>query len=61
MYDFTDEELTTELLPSREALSFWGMNVANVSATNVALAQNAATYWSSAYAAAGQSITVYQG
>jgi hypothetical protein len=62
MYEFTSEELTSELLPSREALYFWGnMNVANISATNVALAQNAGSHWSSAYAAAGQSITVFQG
>jgi hypothetical protein len=62
MNEFTYEELTTELLPSREALAFWGnSNWANISATNLAMAQNTAALFSSATASAGQSISVYQG
>lgn len=61
MDEFTIEELEVELLPTREALNFWGHNTALVSATNVALAQNVGSMWASASAAAGQSITINQG
>jgi len=61
MYEFTTEELTSELLPTREALSYWSLNLADITATNVALAQNAHTHHSDAYAVAGQTIYVEQG
>ena len=48
-----------ELLPSRETLGVW--NYANVTANNLALAQNAATFWSAAHASAHQNIYVWQG
>jgi hypothetical protein len=48
-----------ELLEPRETLAF--VNFANVSATNLALALNAATIKSSATAVAGQAIFVAQG
>jgi hypothetical protein len=61
MNEFTYEELEVELLPSREALGFWGgHNWAGISATNVALAQNVGSSHSAAFAAAGQWITVNQ-
>ena len=47
-----------ELLPSRETLAFF--NWANVSATNLAIAQNTATLLSSATALAGQTVIVAQ-
>ena len=47
-----------ELLPSRETLGVF--NWANVSATNLAIAQNTATLLSAAVANAGQSVTVVQ-
>ncbi len=47
-----------ELLPSRETLALF--NVANVTATNLALAINAGTFGSSANALAGQAIFVVQ-
>ena len=47
-----------ELLPSRETLAFF--NWANVSATNLAVAQNTATLLSAANALAGQTIVVSQ-
>jgi hypothetical protein len=53
------EATTVELLPSRETLSF--INIANVTAVNLAIAVNAATFASSAYANAHQSVRVYQG
>ena len=60
--EFTLEELELqhgELLPDREAMAL--VNVANVTGVNLALALNAASYQSSALAAAGQSISVWQG
>ena len=47
-----------ELLPSRETLGVF--NWANVSATNLAIAQNTATLLSSATALAGQTVIVAQ-
>jgi hypothetical protein len=47
-----------ELLPSRETLAFF--NWANVSATNLAIAQNTATLLSAATALAGQTVVVSQ-
>jgi hypothetical protein len=47
------------LLEPRETLAF--LNFANVSATNLALAINAATFQSQANAVAGQAIFVIQG
>jgi hypothetical protein len=55
MTNVTREELAreeVELLPSRETLAFF--NWANVSATNVALAQNTYTLFSAASASANQ-------
>jgi hypothetical protein len=55
------EELRSEqveLLPSRETLALF--NWANVSATNLALAQNTATILSAAVANAGQTVIVAQ-
>lgn len=61
MDEFTYEELETELLPSREALNWWGhTNTAWISATNMALAQNVGSWASAASATATQSITVSQ-
>jgi hypothetical protein len=51
-----DEQV--ELLPSRETLAFF--NWANVSATNLALAQNTATILSLAAASANQAVVVTQ-
>lgn len=48
-----------EPLPARETLAL--LNVANVTATNLALAVNTATFFSSANAWAGQAIFVVQG
>jgi hypothetical protein len=62
MTALTFEELrdeSVELLPSRETLSMF--NWANVSATNLAIAQNAATLLSSASAHANQVVLVAQG
>lgn len=53
------EATTVELLPSRETLSW--INVANVTAVNLAIAVNAATIGSSAYASARQLVSVSQG
>ena len=61
MTALTFEELrdeSVELLPSRETLGFF--NWANVSATNVALSQNAATLLSLASASANQTVLVAQ-
>ncbi len=52
------ESTTVELLPSRETLAF--INVANVTAINLALAINAGTYCSSAMASANQYVHVNQ-
>lgn len=54
--DLEYEEI--ELLPSRETLALF--NLANVTATNLALAINAGTVGSSATALAGQAIFVVQ-
>jgi hypothetical protein len=55
------EGVTAELLPSREALSWITVNIANVTAVNMALAVNAGTYGSVADAVALQEIYVFQG
>jgi hypothetical protein len=47
-----------ELLPSRETLAF--VNIANVTAVNLALAVNTLTFGSSATAMAVQNIGVFQ-
>ncbi|WP_029136641.1 hypothetical protein [Nakamurella lactea] len=49
---------TGELLPSRETLALFSINIAPVTAVNVAIAVNAATINSSAQAFAGQWITM---
>jgi hypothetical protein len=57
----TREELAreeVELLPSRETLAF--INYANVSATNLAIAQNSYTLFSLAAASAKQAVVVSQ-
>jgi len=51
---------TGELLPPRETL-FFDINVAPVTAINVAIAINAASFGSSATALAGQWVVVAQG
>ena len=58
---FTAAELeatTVELLPSRETLAW--INIANVTAVNLAIAVNAATIGSAAYASANQLVWVQQ-
>lgn len=55
-------ELATEeieLLPSRETLALF--NLANVTASNLALAINSGHFGSSANAWAGQAVVVFQG
>lgn len=57
----TREELAreeVELLPSRETLALF--NWANVSATNLAVAQNTYTLFSGASATANQAVLVFQ-
>lgn len=59
--EFTAEELELqcgELLPNREAMALF--NWASVSGVNTAVALNAASFQSDAWAEAGQSIAVYQ-
>jgi hypothetical protein len=51
----------TELLPTRETLSFGNSNWANVMASNSSLALNAASLFSAANSAAVQTIYVSQG
>ncbi len=51
----------TELLPTRETLSWGNTNWANIAASNSSMALNAATLWSAANSAAYQSVNVYQG
>jgi hypothetical protein len=56
------EEEQAELLPAREALGYYGgYNIANIYASNTALALNAGSHNSLAAAAAHQYISVYQG
>ena len=50
----------TELLPTRETLSWGNTNWANVAASNSSMALNAATFWSTANSAAYQAIAVNQ-
>lgn len=51
-----------ELLPARQALGgHFGWNVANITASNTALALNAGSYHSWASAHANQYIAVFQG
>jgi hypothetical protein len=52
------EATTVELLPSRETLAL--VNIANVTAVNLAIAVNAATIGSAAFASANQSVKVHQ-
>lgn len=52
------EATTVELLPSRETLAW--INIANVTAVNLALAINAGSFCSSAMAQANQYIVVNQ-
>jgi hypothetical protein len=52
------EATTVELLPSRETLAL--INLANVTAVNLAIAVNAATFGSAAFASAHQSVRVHQ-
>ncbi len=59
--EFSPEELELqrgELLPNREAMAL--VNLADVSGVNTALALNAASFQSSAFAQAGQDIVVFQ-
>jgi hypothetical protein len=51
----------TELLPTRETLTFGNTNWANVFASNSSMALNAASWASTANSAAYQAITVTQG
>ena len=51
----------TELLPTRETLSWGNTNWANIAATNSSMALNAATFYSTANSAAWQSVYVNQG
>ena len=52
------EATSVELLPSRETLAFF--NFANITAVNLAIAVNAASIGSAAYASANQTIAVVQ-
>lgn len=52
------EATTVELLPSRETLAW--INIANINAVNLAIAVNAGTFGSYAYASANQLIGVSQ-
>jgi hypothetical protein len=52
------EATTVELLPSRETLAF--INIANVTAVNLAIAVNAASFGSAAHASANQLVWVQQ-
>lgn len=51
----------TELLPSRETLSYGNTNWASIFASNSSLALNAASLYATANSAAAQSIVVHQG
>jgi hypothetical protein len=51
----------TELLPTRETLTFGSTNWANIVATNSSMAFNAASLYAVANSAASQSIVVTQG
>ena len=51
---------SAELLPTRETLDFLHLNVADVTATNTALAANAASILANAQAAAYQQVNVLQ-
>lgn len=51
----------TELLPTRETLTFGNHNWANIVASNSSLALNAASLYAVANSAAAQSIVVTQG
>jgi len=51
----------TELLPTRETLTFGNTNWAGIYASNSSLALNAASFFSSANSAAVQTIVVSQG
>jgi hypothetical protein len=53
------EATSVELLPSRETLAF--LNIANVTAVNLAIAVNAASIGSAAFASANQLVMVTQG
>jgi hypothetical protein len=52
------EATTVELLPSRETLAW--INIANITAVNLAIAVNAGTIGSAAYASANQLVWVQQ-
>jgi hypothetical protein len=51
----------TELLPSRETLTYGNTNWANIFASNSSMALNAGSWASTANSAAYQAITVTQG
>lgn len=51
----------TELLPTRETLTFGNYNWANIVANNSSMALNAASLYAVANSAAGQTIVVTQG
>jgi hypothetical protein len=51
----------TELLPSRETLTFGNTNWASIFASNSSLALNAASMYASANSAAVQTVVVNQG
>lgn len=51
----------TELLPTRETLTFGNANWASIYASNSSLALNAASYFSAASSTAVQTIVVTQG
>jgi|GEM_PF-4088034 hypothetical protein len=50
----------TELLPTRETLTYGNTNFANVVASNSSMALNAASLWASATSTANQAIYVSQ-
>jgi hypothetical protein len=52
------EATSVELLPSRETLAW--LNIANVTAVNLAIAVNAASFGSAAVASANQTVAVIQ-
>ena len=52
------EEAYGELLPDRETLAW--LNIANVTAVNLAIAVNAASFGSAAVASATQTVAVWQ-
>jgi hypothetical protein len=59
IHELTSE--SAELLPTRETLDFIHVNIADLTASNSALALNAASVFANAQAAAFQQVNVLQG